>query len=124
MNRRFLARAVAIYPQIYSMAVQIVGVSWYGYIVGTWASVLNSFDREDKEQRRCGAMRCNAVLCVVSVVACIPCSLVRAHGISIWIGVIFEENGASLLSSLSPMFESAARPSHGPCLSFNFFFLA
>ncbi|CBN78925.1 hypothetical protein Esi_0155_0068 [Ectocarpus siliculosus] len=37
--------------QIYSMAVQIVGVSWYGYIVGTWASILNSFDRKDKEQR-------------------------------------------------------------------------
>lgn len=35
------------------MTVQIVGVSWYGYIVGTWASVLNSFDSEDKEQRRC-----------------------------------------------------------------------
>ncbi|CAM9838846.1 unnamed protein product, partial [Sphacelaria rigidula] len=38
--------------QVYSMAVQIVGVSWYGYIVGTWASILNSFDSEDKEQRR------------------------------------------------------------------------
>lgn len=49
------------YLQIYSMAVQIVGVSWYGYIVGTWSSLLNSFDREVKEQRRCGAARCGAV---------------------------------------------------------------
>lgn len=35
------------------MAVQIVGVAWYGYTVGTWASVLNSFDRRETEQRRC-----------------------------------------------------------------------
>lgn len=34
------------------MAVQVVGVAWYGYNVGMWASVLNSFDAKDKEQKR------------------------------------------------------------------------
>lgn len=34
------------------MAVQIVGISWYGYIVGTWANVLNGFDSQEKEMRR------------------------------------------------------------------------
>lgn len=35
------------------MCVQVVGVAWYGYIVGTWATVLNSFDSEEQEQRKC-----------------------------------------------------------------------
>ncbi|CAN0049619.1 unnamed protein product, partial [Discosporangium mesarthrocarpum] len=32
--------ARTVEEQVYSMTVQIVGVSWYGYIVGSWATVL------------------------------------------------------------------------------------